>query len=330
MASFKKSLLELKSLVILLILVVVAAALSPVFLTPTNLLNILLEVAVTAILAIGQTYIIILGEIDLSVGAILGLSGAIAAGVLAKGNLPEALLAGLLIGAAAGLLNGFLVTKGKMPSFIATLGTMTAFSGLTLVYTGGNPISVGSQAFQWIGQGYVFRIPVPVVLMLLLYVVFWFLLHKTHFGRYIFATGGNIEASRLSGIGVRKIKNIAFMTTGALAAVAGIVLTSRLSCAEPTSGSGMELDSIAAVILGGTSLTGGKGRLVGTVVGAIILGVLDDGMNLLNVSAFYQGVVKGVIIILAVLLDSNMDSLTGYVRKVTKWTGKKNADAISK
>lgn len=318
MGKIKKSLAGLQSLYILVILIIVASILSPVFFTSMNLLNILLEVAVTAILAIGQTYIIILGEIDLSIGSILGLSGAISASVLSHGNLVEALLVGIVIGAAAGLLNGFLVTKGKMPSFIATLSTMTAYAGLTLVFTGGNPISTGLASFQWIGQGYLLDIPVPVVIMILLYIVFWFILHRTHYGRYVFATGGNIESSRLSGISVRKIKNIAFMLTGALSAVAGIILTARLSCAEPTSGSGMELDAIAAVILGGTSLTGGKGRLVGTVIGAIILGVLDDGMNLMNVSAFYQGVVKGVIILLAVLLDSNLDSISRSMRKLIK------------
>ena len=327
MLNIKKSISGLRSLIILAILVIIASILSPVFLTTSNLLNVLLEVAVTAILAIGETYIIILGEIDLSVGAILGLTGAVSAGTLAHGNLPESLLIGLLIGAGAGLLNGLLVTKGRMPAFIATLGTMTAFAGLTLVYTGGNPISISESSYQWIGQGYVLGIPVPVLIMILLYVVFWFILHRTRYGRYVFATGGNIESSRLSGINVTKIKNIAFMMTGALAGVAGIILTARLNSAEPTSGSGMELDAIAAVIIGGTSLAGGKGQLVGTVIGAIILGVLDDGMNLLNVSAFYQGVVKGVIILLAVLLDSNIDSLSKLVKNVTK---RKMKDSLNK
>lgn len=318
MSNIKKSLIELRSLWILIILCVAMWIATPHFLTAQNISNVLLEVAVTAVLAIGQTYIIILGEIDLSVGAILGLTGALSAGVLAHGNLAEALLIALVIGAAAGFLNGTLVTKGKIPSFIATLGTMTAIEGVTLVYTGGNPISVGSAQYQWLGQGYIVGIPVPVVLMVVLYVAFWFLLHRTHFGRYVFATGDNIEASRLSGINVRRIKTTVFMMAGALSAVAGIILTGRLSTASPVAGQGMELDSIAAVILGGTSLTGGKGRLTGTVIGAIILGVLDDGMNLLDVSAFYQGVVKGVIIILAVLLDNNMDGITGSFKKMIR------------
>jgi len=318
MLSIRKSITEFRSLFILVVLVIIASILSPVFLTTSNILNIMLEVAVTVILAIGQTYIIILGEIDLSVGAILGMSGAISAGILARGNLPEAILVGIVIGAAAGFLNGILVTKGKMPSFIATLGTMTAFGGLTLVYTGGNPISISSTSFEWIGQGYLFRIPIPVIIMILLCVIFWFLLHRTHYGRYVFATGGNKEASRLSGINVTKIKTIAFMMTGALSGIAGIILTARLSSAEPTSGSGMEMDAIAAVILGGTSLTGGKGGVIGTVIGAVILGVLDNGMNLLNVPAFEQGVVEGVIIILAVLLDSNIDSISKLISNITK------------
>lgn len=301
---------DMRALIILVLLAVIAAILSPVFLTTANLLNILLEVSLTAILAIGQTYVIILGEIDLSVGAILGLSGAITAGFLTNGNLMESLLVGLIVGLACGLLNGLLVTIGKIPSFIATLGTMTALAGLTLVYTKGNPISVSAQSFQLIGQGYFLAVPIPVWIMAILYIIFGFMLHRTNFGRYVFATGGNEEASRLSGINVVKIKTWAFVMTGVLAAVAGFISTARLSSAEPTAGSGMELDAIAAVILGGTSLTGGKGGLFGTIIGAIILGVLDDGMNLLNVSAFYQGVAKGVIILLAVLLDRNMGSLS--------------------
>lgn len=305
---------KMQALIVLILLVIIAAFLSPVFLTSTNLLNILLAVAVTAILAIGQTYIIILAEIDLSVGAILGLSGAITAGYLTHGNLIEGLIAGLVIGFAGGLMNGLLVTYGKLPSFIATLGTMTAYSGLTLVYTQGNPITISSQSFEFIGQGFLLGVPVPVWLMLILYVVFWLLLHRTHFGRYVFATGGNQEASRLSGINVTQVKLWSFIMAGVLSAVAGFIITSRLSSAEPTAGSGLEMDAIAAVILGGTSLAGGKGGLIGTVIGAIILGVLDNGMNLLNVSAFYQGVAKGVIILLAVLLDRNMNSLSSLAR----------------
>ena len=309
-SSIKILLSEMRAVIVLIILAAIAAILSPVFLTPSNLLNILLEVSVTALLAIGQTYVIILAEIDLSVGAILGLAGAITAGVMSHGNVIEGLIIGLLIGAVAGFLNGFLTTYGKIPSFITTLGTMTAFGGVTLVYTQGNPISISSNAYQWIGQGYVLGVPVPVWIMIVLYIVFWLILSRTHYGRYVFATGGNEEASRLSGIAVKKVKIWAFVLTGMLAAVAGFIDTARLSTAEPTLGSGLELDAIAAVILGGTSLSGGKGGLLGTIIGAIILGVLDDGMNLLNVSAFYQGVAKGVIILLAVLLDRNIDSIS--------------------
>lgn len=306
---------QFRTAFILIILMITATILSPVFLTAPNLLNVLLEVAVTAILAIGETFIIINGEIDLSVGAIVGLSGAITAGILQHSNLGVALIVCILIGAGAGLLNGILVTYGKVPSFIATLGTMTAFSGLTLVYTGGNPIAITSNGFQNLGQGYLLGVPIPVWFMVVLYVLFWFLLHRTYYGRYIFAVGGNREASRLSGINVFQVKNIAFLLTGILSAVAGVLLTARLNSAEPTTGSGLEMDAITAVILGGTSLAGGKGTLLGTIFGAIILGVLDDGMNLLNVSAFYQNVVKGIIIILAVLLDSNIDSLSKLKKK---------------
>ncbi len=284
---------EMRVLIVLILLSAIVAILSPVFLTLSNLLNVLLEVSVTALLAIGQTYIIILAEIDLSVGAILGLSGAVTASVLSHGNLLEALTVGLLVGAVAGLVNGLLTTYGKIPSFITTLGTMTAYAGVTLVYTQGNPISISSNSYQWIGQGYLFGVPVPVYIMVLFYIVFWLVLSRTHYGRYVFATGGNEESSRLSGIEVKRVKIWAFVLTGALAAVAGFIETARLSTAEPTLGNGLELDAIAAVILGGTRLAGGKGGLLGTIIGAVVLGVLDDGMNLLNVSAFYQGIAKG-------------------------------------
>jgi ribose transport system permease protein len=319
---------EMRALIVLVLLGVIASILSPVFLSPSNLLNILLEVSTTALLAFGQTYIIILAEIDLSVGAVMGLAGAITAGVLAQGNIVEALIVGLLVGAVAGLLNGLLTTYGKIPSFITTLGTMTAFSGVTLVYTQGNPISIASNAYRWVGQGYLLGVPVPVWIMILFYILFWLLLSRTHYGRYVFATGGNEEASRLSGIAVRRVKIWAFVLTGVLAAVAGFIDTARLSTAEPTLGSGLELDAIAAVILGGTSLTGGKGGLFGTLVGAVILGVLDDAMNLLNVSAFYQGIAKGVIILLAVLLDRNIDSLSKLGRYV-KFAGSKESKPIT-
>lgn len=325
-SSLKIVLSEMRAVIVLIILAAIAAVLSPVFLTPSNLLNILLEVSVTALLAIGQTYVIILAEIDLSVGAILGLAGAITAGVMSHGNVIEGLIIGLLIGAAAGFLNGFLTTYGKIPSFITTLGTMTAFGGVTLVYTQGNPISISSNAYQWIGQGYVLGVPVPVWIMIVLYIVFWLILSRTHYGRYVFATGGNEEASRLSGIAVKKVKIWAFVLTGMLAAVAGFIDTARLSTAEPTLGSGLELDAIAAVILGGTSLSGGRGGLLGTIIGAIILGVLDDGMNLLNVSAFYQGVAKGVIILLAVLLDRNIDSIS-KLGKMVKISGASRSES---
>ena len=319
---------EMRALIVLVLLGIIASILSPNFLSPSNLLNVLLEVSSTALLAFGQTYIIILGEIDLSVGAVMGLAGAITAGVLAQGNMVEALIVGLLVGAVGGLLNGLLTTYGKIPSFITTLGTMTAISGVTLVYTQGNPISISSNAYEWIGQGYLLGVPVPVWIMILFYILFWLLLSRTHYGRYVFATGGNEEASRLSGIAVRRVKIWAFVLTGVLAAVAGFIETARLSTAEPTLGSGLELDAIAAVILGGTSLTGGKGGLFGTLVGAVILGVLDDAMNLLNVSAFYQGIVEGVVILLAVLLDRNIDSLP-KLGKYLKFSGNKESKPIT-
>lgn len=301
---------EMRAIWILLLVSIVISYLTPVFLSAPNLLNILLEVSVTGLLAIGQTYVIILAEIDLSVGAILGFSGAVSASVLAKGSLSEAILIAVAMGAAIGLINGLLVTKGHVPSFIATLGTMSAISGLTLLFTQGYPISITNGSYEWIGQGYFLMVPLPVWIMLILYAVFWYLLSRTRFGRYVYGTGGNIEACRLSGINVNRVKNMAFMLTGALSAVAGLILTARLSSAEPTAGSGMELDAIAAVILGGTSLAGGRGGVIGTIIGAVILGVLDNGMNLLNISAFYHDIVKGLIILLVVLVDKNLTDVS--------------------
>ncbi|MEU6578096.1 ABC transporter permease [Streptomyces sp. NPDC046805] len=304
---------QLRAVWMLLLVGVILSIASPVFLTSTNLLNVGLATSMVALLAIGQTYVIILAEIDLSVGAALGFSSAVTALVLRDHGLLPALASGLGVGAAVGLVNGLLVTRTRMPSFIATLAMMSILSGLTLQLTNGDPVGISDYDFEGIGQDYLAGIPVPVWLMVAGYAVFGVLLARTGFGRFVYATGDNLEAARLSGIRTDRVKVLAFVISGLLAALGGFILTARLSTAEPTAGTGLELESIAAVIIGGTSLAGGRGTLLGTLVGALVLGVIDNGMNLLDVSPFLQSVVKGLVILLAVFLDRNVDALRAMV-----------------
>ncbi|WP_255948162.1 ABC transporter permease [Streptomyces odontomachi] len=304
---------QLRAVWMLLLVGVVLSIASPVFLTSTNLLNVGLATSVVALLAVGQTYVIILAEIDLSVGATLGFTAVVTALVLRDHGLLPALASGLGVGAVVGLVNGLLVTRTRMPSFIATLAMLSILSGMSLQLTDGNPVAAGDYDFQGIGQEYVAGIPLPVWLMLAGYAVFGVLLARTGFGRFVYATGDNLEAARLSGIRTQRIKILAFVISGLLSAVGGFILTARLSTAEPTAGTGLELESIAAVIIGGTSLAGGRGKLIGTLIGALVLGVIDNGMNLLDVSPFLQSVVKGVVILLAVFLDRNVDALRAMV-----------------
>ncbi|MCA1065219.1 ribose ABC transporter permease [Rossellomorea sp. AcN35-11] len=290
----------------LIVITIILTIMSPNFFTVDNMFNVLRQVSVNALIAFGMTFIILTGGIDLSVGSILALASAITAGLLASGMDPIlAVMIGLLSGALMGLVNGLIITKGKVAPFIATLATMTIFRGLTLVYTDGRPITGLSEAvsFQMLGKGYFFGIPFPVVTMIAAYFILFFILRKTTFGRGVYAIGGNEEASLLSGLKVDRLKMGVYSLTGLLSALAGIILTSRLNSAQPTAGASYELDAIAAVVLGGTSLSGGRGWIFGTLIGALIIGFLNNGLNLLNVSSFYQQVVKGGVILLAVLLD---------------------------
>ncbi|MCK2018905.1 ABC transporter permease [Peribacillus frigoritolerans] len=293
-------------LLALVLLFIVITVLNPSFMEPNNILNLLRQTSINALIAFGMTFIILTGGIDLSVGSILALSSALMAGMMVSGLDPIlAILVGILLGAIMGVINGILVSKGKMASFIVTLATMTIFRGLTLVYTDGKPITgIGdSVMFQMLGRGYFLGVPVPAVVMIIAFMILWFLLHKTSFGRKTYAIGGNERASRISGIKVDRVKVAIYGLAGTMAAIAGAILTSRLNSAQPTAGQSYEMDAIAAVVLGGTSLSGGKGRLFGTLVGVLIIGTLNNGMNLLGVSSFYQQVVKGAVILIAVLLD---------------------------
>ncbi|HEY3368110.1 MAG TPA: ribose ABC transporter permease [Symbiobacteriaceae bacterium] len=283
---------------------VVLSILSNRFFTTGNILNVLRQVSINAIIASGTTLCIITGGIDLSQGSVLALSAAIMAGLAATGTNPLlAAAVSLAIGAALGMAGGVVITKGKVPPFVATLATMTIARGLTLVYTEGRPISGLPAALTWLGTGYVGPIPAPVVLMVLVVGGMYVFLSHSVTGRFIYAVGSNEEASRFAGIPIGRVKVIAYALAGSLSALAGIILTGRLNSAQPTAGMGFELDAIAAVVLGGTSLSGGEGSVLGTVVGALIIGVLDNGLNLLNVSSFYQQVAKGAVILIAVLLD---------------------------
>ncbi|USK65127.1 ABC transporter permease [Peribacillus frigoritolerans] len=293
-------------LLALVLLFIVITVLNPSFMEPNNILNLLRQTSINALIAFGMTFIILTGGIDLSVGSILALSSALMAGMMVSGLDPVlAILVGILLGAIMGVINGILVSKGKMAPFIVTLATMTIFRGLTLVYTDGKPITgIGdSVMFQMLGRGYFLGVPVPAVVMIIAFMILWFLLHKTSFGRKTYAIGGNERASRISGIKVDRVKVAIYGLAGTMAAIAGAILTSRLNSAQPTAGQSYEMDAIAAVVLGGTSLSGGKGRLFGTLVGVLIIGTLNNGMNLLGVSSFYQQVVKGAVILIAVLLD---------------------------
>ncbi|ERB66647.1 ribose ABC transporter permease [Vibrio coralliilyticus OCN008] len=305
----KEWLIEQKSLIALIFLIVVVSFLNPNFFTVDNILNILRQTSVNAIIAVGMTLVILTAGIDLSVGSVLALCGAFAASLIAL-EVPVlvAVPTALFAGAALGAISGIIIAKGKVQAFIATLVTMTLLRGVTMVYTDGRPISTGftdtADTFAWFGTGYALGIPVPVWLMVIVFAAAWYLLNHTRFGRYVYALGGNESATRLSGINVDRVKIGVYAICGLLSALAGIIITSRLSSAQPTAGMGYELDAIAAVVLGGTSLMGGKGRIMGTLIGALIIGFLNNALNLLDVSSYYQMIAKAVVILLAVLVDN--------------------------
>ncbi|MEI5990041.1 ABC transporter permease [Enterococcus crotali] len=302
----KVALGSLGPLLALVALVIVVTVLNPSFITPNNLLNLLRQVSINALIAFGMSFVILTGGIDLSVGSTLALSGALTAGLIANGLSPVlAMLFGMVLGAFLGMINGLLITKGKMAPFIATLATMTIYRGATLVYTDGNPITgIGkSFIFQFMGKGYLFGVPFPIIVMLVFFFLLYTLLHKTAFGKKTYAVGGNLKAAEIAGVKTDKVQIIIYTISGLMASISGIILTSRLNSAQPTAGQSYEMDAIAAVVLGGTSLSGGKGRLFGTLIGVLIIGTINNGLNLLGVSSFYQQIVKGLVIIIAVLLD---------------------------
>jgi ribose transport system permease protein len=304
-----------QSLIALALMVTALTLLSDKFLTPENGWNILRQISVNLCLSIGMTLIILSGGIDLSVGAILALAGAVAAGVLKQGvalpvfgvllqfTVTGAVVAGVLVGLVLGGFNGLVITRFQLPPFVATLGMFSIARGLTMLWTGGFPITGLGTSFGFIGTGMLLGVPMPVWLSAILVVAFTVVTRKTRFGRHLHAVGGNERAALLTGLNVSRIKLGAYTLGGGLAGVAGLMVTARLDSAQPNAGLGYELDSIAAVVIGGTSLSGGRGSVLGTVLGCLIIGVLNNGLFLLNVSPFWQQVVKGFVILAAVAID---------------------------
>ena len=313
--SFKNNLRKFQSVIALIVLCIVLSLLTDKFFTTANGVNVLRQVAVNICIATGMTLVVLTSGIDLSVGSVLALCGAITAGLLKNGlQIPSAdlyigftilgaVIGAILIGSLMGWFNGFVITKFKVPPFVATLAMLTIARGFTMLYTEGHPISNLGDNFAYIGAGSFFRIPVPVWIAVAVVLLAVFITKKTKLGRYIYAIGGNETAAKLSGIRINKVKITVYSLGAALAAIGGIIVTSRLDSAQPNAGMSYELDAIAAVVIGGTSLNGGKGTIWGTVIGAVIIGVLNNGLVLLNVSPFWQQVVKGGVILLAVIID---------------------------
>ncbi|HAJ32585.1 MAG TPA: ribose ABC transporter permease [Candidatus Atribacteria bacterium] len=281
-------------------LITAFSILSERFFTISNMLIVMRQTSIVAFLAVGMSFVILGAGIDLSVGSVLAFSGAVGAGVMQNGGIFFGILAGLALGTALGAFNGIVITKLKIPAFIATLAMMAIARGGTLVYTDGRPITGLPSSFAFLGRGYIGNVPFPIILMLIIFILAYIVLKLTRFGRYVYATGGNINAARASGIKVNNVIISTFAISGFLSGLTGMVLASRLNSAQPTAGMGYELDAIAAVVLGGTNLFGGEGELWGTLVGAFIMGILNNGLNMLNVSSFYQQVVKGIVILIAV------------------------------
>jgi len=284
---------------------VILTILSPVFLTVTNIRNVIVQASINAVISFGMTFVIISGGIDLSVGSIVALSGVIAASFLNANPslLYLSLLICIVIGALCGLFNGIIITKGNVPPFIATLGMMSIARGLALFYSGGKAISGFDSRFLVLGTGSLLGIPSLIIVMILVVTILYIILNYTCLGRYTYAIGGSEEATKLSGINVNKYKIIIYVISGITSSIAAIMLTARLNSAQPIAGYGYELDAIAATVIGGTSLSGGQGKIQGTMVGALIMSMLRNGLNLLNVSSYIQQFIIGLVIIVAVFID---------------------------
>jgi putative xylitol transport system permease protein len=283
------------------------------FLTPGNISNVLLQTSINGILAIGMTFVILTRGIDLSVGSVVALAGIVSAsfattsataGIVGAPYSPfVALPIGLLVGIACGAIVGVIVSRFSVPAFVATLGMLSAARGMTLIYGGGKPVPALTPDFRWIGTGSVFGVPMPVVLFAVVFLLSWYVLNRTRFGRYIYAVGGNPHAANTSGINVSRLRFSVYVISGGLSGLAGMILSARTGSALPQAGIAYELDAIAAVVIGGTSLSGGVGRITGTLIGALIIGVMNNGLDLMGIQSYYQQVLKGALIVGAVMLD---------------------------
>lgn len=315
MKKLKIDISDLKPLIALMLMAVAMTILSDNFATKDNLFNVARQISVNVCISVGMTMVILTGGIDLSVGSILAFTGAVAAGLFKNGielqgvnlfigiTLFGVIWIAMAVGGFLGWFNGFMITKFKVPPFVATLAMLTIARGLTMLYTKGFPITQLGDHFTYLGTGWFLGIPMPVWISIFVVALSVFFMNKTRTGRYIYAIGGNERAALLSGVKVNKVIVIVYMIAGALSGIAGLLVTARLDSAQPNAGLGYELDSIAAVVIGGTSLSGGKGSIIGTVIGAGIIGVLNNGLVLLNVSPFWQQVIKGLVILLAVIID---------------------------
>ncbi|MCU9613127.1 ABC transporter permease [Caldibacillus lycopersici] len=287
------------------------------FLSVDNLINVTRQVSVMGIVAVGMTLIIITGGIDLSVGSILAASGCLSAYMMVNAGIDPvtASLMGILLGSVIGLINGFMITKISIPPFVATLATMTAARGIAYIITDARPIYGFPESFNFIGQGYIWIIPVPVIVMILVFLIGSFILNKLAFGRHVYAIGGNEEAATLSGIKSNKVKMLVYILGGTLAGLAGVILLSRINTGLPSTGNAFELDVITAVILGGVSITGGSGKLRGVVLGVLIMGILSNGLIIMGVQEYWQWVVRGLVLAIAVGFDKNAQLLSNFLTK---------------
>lgn len=303
-----KALLKYEQMALLLSLIglcIISTIISPVFLSVNNLMNVLRTASLTAICAMGYMFVILLGEMDLSVGSMQAVVGIVSVMILNfTKNVPEALLGGIITGAVLGCINGLLVTKAGINSLIASLGTMAILRGSAYIITNGISIQANIPRFEILGTGYVGPFPIPFLIAVVIFAALYFVLNKTVFGRNIYAVGGNNSAARLCGINVGRIKMAAYIIVGVLTALSGYILACRLNSAQPNAGDGFEFQVISAVVLGGVSLSGGKGNLTGAVIGVLILSVLSNVLVLAGVSSFYQEVSRGIVILLAVYIDS--------------------------